>query len=70
LKQDISASSRFARAWVIANGGPPARSDRMKIGVFQNGVFRIRVRDVIKNRHQRLLARPYSIVDQILERLE
>ena len=40
----------------------------MKIAVFRNGVFRIRARDVITNRHHRALAKPYSIVDDILER--
>lgn len=70
LKLDVGAHSRFARAWTIANGGPPKRADRMKIGVFRDGVFRIRVRDVKVNRHQRALARPYSIVDDILGRLE
>jgi hypothetical protein len=70
LKLDVGPHSRYARAWAVANGGPPARFDRMKIGVFRDGVFRVRVRDVATDRRQRKLARPYSIVDEILERLE
>jgi hypothetical protein len=70
LPQDVGVSSRYARAWIVANGGPPRRTDPMTVGVFRDGVFRIRVRDVEKGRLQHDLARPYSIVETILKRLE
>ena len=53
LKLDIGPHSRYARAWRLANGGPPLRADRMKVAVFRDGVFRIRVRDVKADRLQR-----------------
>ena len=70
LKLDIGPHSRYARAWRLANGAPPPRADRMKIAVFRDGVFRVRVRDVKADRLQRNLAQPYSLVDCLLERLE
>jgi hypothetical protein len=60
--------SKFMRTWEIANGGPAKRRDRLSLNVFRNRLFRVSVRDVIKDRHQRTLARPYSIIDSILER--
>jgi hypothetical protein len=43
----VAPSSRFFRAWVIAQGGQrPSRHDRMSLDVFRHRLFRIRVRTV------------------------
>ena len=64
-----SKHARFRLAWEIANGKPAQRRDRMSLYVFKNHLFAVRVRTVTKDRLQRKLARPYSIVDSILEKL-
>ena len=63
------AHSKFRRAWEVANGGPARRRDRMSLAVFRNRLFRVDVQDVKENRRQRKLARPYSKIENILERL-
>ena len=67
----VSPSSRFYRAWCSAAGGPPRRHDRIGLHVFKNHLFRIRVRDVDRDRAGQPLpaAARYSVVDMILERL-
>jgi hypothetical protein len=62
-------SSKFVRAWTIANGKPPKRRDRLPISVFRNRLLSIRVRDVTTDRYQKELATPYSIVDAIIEKI-
>jgi hypothetical protein len=61
--------SAFIRAWEVANGESYRRRDRVSLRVFKQRLFRILVRDVTTDRHQRPLARPYSVVDRFLERL-
>jgi hypothetical protein len=62
-------SSKFVRAWTVANGKPPRRKDRLAISIFKDKLFLVRVRDVTTDRHQKKLANPYSIVDAIVGRL-
>ncbi|PYM27938.1 MAG: hypothetical protein DMD80_13900 [Candidatus Rokuibacteriota bacterium] len=67
----VAPSSRFFRAWCVASGGPPRRRDRMGLDVFKHRLFRVRVRDVDRDRSGQPLpaAARYSIVDMLLERL-
>ena len=41
----------------------------MSLSVFRNRLFRVDVQDVKENRRQRKLARPYSKIENIIERL-
>jgi hypothetical protein len=50
----------YFSAWVLANGGPPLRRDRLAPSVFVRRMARVSVRDT------KSLA-PYSVVAQILE---
>jgi hypothetical protein len=69
MPANAGAKSKFTRAWEVANGAPPKRRERMSLVVFRHRLFLVAVRDVQHDRMQRKLARPYSIVDSILERL-
>ena len=67
----VPPSSRFFRAWCVANGGPPRRHDRMGLHVFKRHLFRIRVRLVTTDRARQPLpeAVRYSVVDALLEKI-
>jgi hypothetical protein len=53
--------SLYLAEWVRANGGPPARNDRLPAGVFARRVARVSVADTNRG------ILPYSVVRQILE---
>jgi hypothetical protein len=53
--------SIYFPAWVKANGGPPARKDRLSPRVFEKRMARVRVGDTFKG------AVTYSVVRQILD---
>jgi len=61
--------ARFREAWEVANAAPAKRHDRMPLSVFKNRLFLVSIRTVTKNRFQRKRARPYSIIENILERI-
>jgi len=52
-KPVIGRRSRYYAAWVMANGGPPRRRDRLSPRVFKGKWFLLRIRDVRK-RHDQL----------------
>ncbi len=64
-----TASSKYWRTWVLANGNRPSRWDRLSPAVFKDKVFRVRMRKVVKNAKQIALtpAQQYSVVDELLE---
>src|SRR5262249_43637053 len=65
-------ASRLYRAWIVANGGrKPRRGERPRFDLFRHKLFRIRVREVHKDRRQGALPHPcyYSVVDALLERI-
>jgi hypothetical protein len=66
-----SASHKYWQAWVLAAGKRPPRKDRMSTKVFENTVFRVRMRVVTKTAKQlpRTPAQQYSVVDELLERM-
>jgi hypothetical protein len=68
-QEKTTPNSKFRRAWEVANGGPAQRRDRMKLSVFRARLFRIEVGDVTQDRNRTPLARPYSVVRAILERI-
>jgi hypothetical protein len=61
--------SRFREAWEVAADKHAQRKDRMPLYVFKNRLFLVRVRTVKTNRFQKQRARPYSVIDSILERI-
>jgi len=67
----VSPSSQFYRAWVVANGGPPRRRDRLAVDVFRHHLFRVQTRVVMKDQRQQPLAdlAQYSVVATLLERI-
>jgi hypothetical protein len=65
----VSARSKFMRAWEVANGGPAKRRDRLKLNVFRGRMFVIDVGDVDRDRNQVKLAKPYSVVRALVERI-
>lgn len=62
-------SHKFWKAWVLAAGRRPNRPERMSVAVFQNKIFRARMRKVLKTANQtdRTPAQQYSVVDELLE---
>lgn len=60
--------SLFYYAWCLANGAPPARSDRMPLSVFVNRMARVLVRDTRRclQNDKRAVA-PYSVIARVLE---
>lgn len=70
--QKIGRGSKLFAAYLVANGQPPARRDRITLRVFKNRLFRILVRTV-KPRFQDGTVKPesffYSVVAELLERL-
>ena len=69
LKGKWTASCKFWRAWVLAAGRRPNRTDRMSTAIFRNKVYRARIRKVLKTANQtdRTPAQQYSVVDELLE---
>ncbi len=63
----ISPSSKYARAWCVANDGPPDRKQHLIPKVFVGKVFYARVRSVTHDRRKKPLAHPYSIIDDIVK---
>jgi hypothetical protein len=63
------ASSKYTRAWIIAAGHQPKRSDRLTPKVFEGKRFKVRVRVVEQNSHKQPLApdQQYSVIDDVLE---
>ena len=64
-----TAACKFWRAWVLAAGKRPQRTDRMSTRVFRNKYFRGRVRKVTKSSKQIPLTpdQQYSVIDELLE---
>src|SRR5262245_53473665 len=62
---------KYLQAWILANGAPPKRRDRMSTRVFRDKVFRARMSAVTQNANKtsRTPAQQYSVVDQLLERV-
>jgi hypothetical protein len=60
-KPKAGRRTRYLPEWVRANGGPPARRDRLSPRVFAKRMASVRVADTVKG------ALPYSVVRQILE---
>jgi len=58
----------FYYAWTVANGAPPARSDRMPLNVFVHRMATVTVRDTARSFQdaKRAIA-PYSVIAKILE---
>src|SRR5262245_23995042 len=69
MPQRLTPHSKFYRSWSLANGGPPRRGDRLALRVFKDRLFLGQVVDVTRDRHQRKLARPYSVVVALVERM-
>jgi hypothetical protein len=65
----VGPKAKYRRAWEIAHGAPSRRKDRLPLKIFRNRLFRVLVEDVTTDRYQRPLARPYSVIAAILERL-
>ena len=61
-------SSHFYRDWVLANGDPPKRGDRMSTRVFKGKIFKLRLRTVATNARQEQLApeQQYSVIDRLI----
>lgn len=55
-----SRRSKYLVAWVVANGGQPARGDRLSPQVFVHRIARVQVGDTTKG------PVPYSVVKKIL----
>jgi hypothetical protein len=69
-KPKAGRHSMYARAWTIANGGPPRRRQTMSARVFKGKVFQVKVGDVIGNyrggaHHP---SEQYSVVREIVAR--
>ena len=60
-KPKAGRRSLYLPAWVKANGGPPARKDRLSPRVFVKRMARVRVADTLMG------TIPYSVARQILE---
>jgi hypothetical protein len=60
-KPKAGRRGHYLPEWVKANGGPPARKDRLSPRVFMRRMARVRIADTTKG------AVPYSVVRQILE---
>jgi hypothetical protein len=60
---------KYWRAWELANGGPPQRSDRMSPRVFTKRYAVVRVADTTKDARQQAVAgdHAYSVVTEVLE---
>jgi hypothetical protein len=50
----------YFSAWIMANGGPPVRKDRLSASVFVRRIARVRVADTTKG------PAPYSVVREII----
>ncbi len=68
----ISPRHKYFQQWIIANGSPPARGQRLARKVFPKKLYRVLVRDTQK-KHSHGRPMPdvlqYSVVDSILETL-
>ena len=62
---------KYLQAWILANGAPPKRRDRMSTKVFRDKVFRARVRKVTQNANKtsRTPAQQYSVIAELLEQV-
>jgi hypothetical protein len=59
-KPRASMRSSYLKSWVEANGGPPARGDRLSPQVFVHRIVRVEVGDTTKG------PIPYTVVKKIL----
>jgi hypothetical protein len=62
-KPRASHRSKYLKEWVRANGGPPARGDRLSPNVFAHRMAQVQVGDTDPNKS----AVPYSVVRKIIE---
>jgi hypothetical protein len=58
-----SRRSKYFKEWVRANGGPPARGDRLSPNVFRHRMARVEIGDTDPTKS----AAPYSVVRTIIE---
>lgn len=69
-RQHCTRRSQFWREYCRANGGPPARQDRMGTSVFMRRIASVLVRDTkrpeLKVGEPPLPHSPYSVVEQVL----
>jgi hypothetical protein len=70
-KPKAGRGSEYRRAWTIANGDAPRKSETMTKRVFEGKVFSVRVGDTTKKHDGRehLPGEVYSTVKEILKRL-
>lgn len=72
-KGKIRLRHKFYQQWILANGGPPKKGQRLIRGVFLNRMFRVKVRTTKRTytNTNRLLPDnlQYSVVDTIIEPL-
>lgn len=69
LHKSIRRGCKYYAAWVLANGGiKPKANNRLSPKVFENKVFSIKTRTVIKGRKQESLDsdEKYSVVDELI----
>ena len=61
-------SSKYTRAWILAAGHKPMRTDRLSPRVFEGKRFKVRVRLVTHNSQRQPLAieQQYSVIDEVL----
>jgi hypothetical protein len=70
-KPHAGRRSEYYRAWIIANGEPPRKRQRLAVRVFRRKVFEVRVSDVTRRHDGRThpKAMVYSTVREILRRV-
>lgn len=71
VKTKIGRGSRLFEAFMVANGGPPQRRDRVSMRVFKGRLFKVWVRTVrpkSPDGKEKPASFHYSVVDQLLSR--
>jgi hypothetical protein len=72
LKRKFGMRSKLYQSWVIANNNQRPPNDKLSIGIFKHGIFKVKVRTVKpKDDDGRELPQcfHYSVADTLIERL-